>query len=98
VRRAGLLVPLAAEEAVEPALTQRLPGSGRLGTRPGDGDLQLTEGDALDALVARDSVGLAGELGLELVPSRQQCATLVVERGGELDDARTELVAVTIGR
>ena len=87
---------LGAEQAFEPAVAQPIVGCRRRAARVLEHAEQLAQRDQLLLLAARDRVGLARELRLELLARRQQREPLVVEAGGDLELQLAELRPVTV--
>jgi hypothetical protein len=96
VVRARHLVALRAEQLLEPALAQSVVGAcGRTGGR-GERTLELLERDPLLLGVARDRVGLAGQLRLQRLARREQLPPVVVEARVRRVRERAELVAIGV--
>ena len=83
VVRARDLVALGPDQLLEPALAQAREHAVGLGARPAEHVCEPTERDALLLLVPRHGIGLAGELGVELLTRAEDLQPVVVEgRGG----------------
>jgi len=96
VRGARHLFAVGAEQPVEPALAKLRVGVRRRLGRRDERALELAERDALLLLVPRDRVGLARELGLELLGRAQQVQPVRVELGGALGVELAELLALLV--
>src|SRR5919204_5044343 len=96
VVRRRMLVALGAEEPVEPPLPQGDELRARLLGRVDERALELAERDPLLLLAPRDRVGLAGELGLELLGRAQELEPRVVEGRGGVGVQLAELVPVGV--
>ena len=93
----GRRLAVGPEQAVEPPLPLRRERRRALDPRSVDGVENRAERDALLRLVARDGVGGAGDVGLQLVPRGEERASLVVEGGRHLEHGGAERVAVGVG-
>ncbi len=97
VERRRPLLALVAEQPLEPARPELLPPLGGGVARGRERLLEPAQRDRLLLLVARDRVGLAGELGLELLAGRaQQLEPLVVEAAEASPCELAQLVAVAV--
>ena len=94
---AGVCLAVGPEQAVEPPLPLRRERRRALDPRSVDRVENRAKRDALLGLVARDGVGDARDVGLELVPRGEERAALVVEGGRHLEHGGAERVAVGIG-
>src|SRR5581483_4429982 len=92
------LVPLCAEEPLEPARAQRREGSGRLAARSLERRGELAQRDRLLVLVPLDRVGDPGVLGRQLLAGTDQAERLVVEAGRRLRLDAAELLALAVVR